>query len=222
MDLLTGVASQLATTILNARLYEQTRRAVEELDALNRQLTGEAWQSYVQTRSPDAVIWHANDPRLSQMGSQQAEQLAAGKIAMERVADEAEISVPIALRGQLIGALRFHAPADKWTDDAQAIATSIAGHLAHAAENTRLIEQTQRTARREKQIAQAADRIHRASDLDAILQTAVQEIAHITGSTDVGIQLGTDSTQHSGDNGHQPIAPATEKQADQSTLAATV
>ncbi|MBI5568127.1 MAG: GAF domain-containing protein, partial [Chloroflexi bacterium] len=217
MGLLTGVASQLSTAILNARLYEQTRRAVEELNALNRQLTGEAWQSYVQTRSPDAVIWHANDPRLSQVGSQQAEQLAAGEVTVERVANEAEIpptdgdcliSVPIALRGQLIGALRFRTAANKWDDNARAMATSIAGHLAQAAENTRLIEQTQRTARREQQIAQAADKIHRASDLNTILQTAVQEIARITGSTDVGIQLGASSAldlEHQHDlqpNGH--------------------
>ncbi len=137
---------------------------------------------------------------LSQMSRAQAEQLAAGEIAVQPVADEADspskdedclISVPIALRGQLIGVLRFRAPANKWTDEAQAIATSIASHLSQAAENVRLVEQTQQTAQREKQIAQAADKIHRASDLDTILQTAVAEIARITGIEDVGIHLGS-------------------------------
>ena len=192
IGLLTGVANQLAIAILNARLFEQTRRAVEELNVLNRQLTGEAWQRYAQTRSPDAVIWHANDSTLSPVGREEVARRAADAVAGPRDAAEAEISVPITLRGQLIGALRFRAAAHQWTDEAQAIAISIAGHLAQAAENTRLIEQTQRSAQREKQIAQAADKIHRASDLDAILQAAVAEVARLTGSTEVGIQLGTE------------------------------
>jgi len=210
INLLTNVASQMAVAIVNARLFEQTRRAVEDLDALNRRLTGEAWQSYVAARAPGAVIWHASDPNLTQIGENQAEQLAAGVVAVQQLDTDVDISVPIALRGQLIGALRFRAPADKWTAEAQAIATNIAGHLAQAAENTRLLEQTQRTAQREQQIAQAADKIHRASDLQSILQTAVQEIARITGSTDVGIQLGTATTEppSANGNGHQPAEQA--------------
>jgi GAF domain-containing protein len=214
VELMENVASQLSVAIVNSQLLEQTRQAVDELNALNRRLTGEAWQNYAQLRSPTAVIWYANDPTLSQVGRAQAEQLAAGTIAVQQAANEADvppkdgdclISVPIMLRGQLIGALRFRAPTDKWTDEAQAIATSLAGHVAQAAENTRLIEQTQQTAQREKQIAQAADKIHRASTLDAILQTAVAEIARITGAEDVGIQLSAPSTPASTHgNGQHP------------------
>ena len=208
VELMENVASQLSVAIVNSQLLEQTRQAVDELNALNRRLTGEAWQNYAQLRSPTAVIWYANDPTLSQVGRAQAEQLAAGTIAVQQAANEADvppkdgdclISVPI------IGALRFRAPTDKWTDEAQAIATSLAGHVAQAAENTRLIEQTQQTAQREKQIAQAADKIHRASTLDAILQTAVAEIARITGAEDVGIQLNAPSTPASTHgNGQHP------------------
>lgn len=216
IDLLSSVANQLTIAILNARLFEQTRRAVEELNTLNRQLTGEAWQAYTQQRSPDAVVWYANDPVLTQVSPAQAQALAAGEVTVQAADDEAEISVPISLRGQLIGALRFRAPAAKWTAEAQAIATSIAGHLAQAAENTRLIEQTQRSAQREKQISQAADKIHRASDLQSILQTAVQEIARLTGSAEVGIQLGKPESR---DDGYQRNGqPA----ADESTALAGV
>ncbi len=49
VGLLENVASQLAVAIRNAQLLEQTRQAVDELNTLNRRLTGEAWQSYVQS-----------------------------------------------------------------------------------------------------------------------------------------------------------------------------
>jgi len=67
---------------------------------------------------------------------------------------------------------------------------TIAGEVALAIENARLIEQTQRTAQREKDIANAADRIHRSIDLDAILHIAVEEVMRIAGTTEVAIQLG--------------------------------
>ncbi len=75
---------------------------------------------------------------------------------------------------------------------------TIAGEVALAIENTRLIEQTQRAARREKDIAAAADKIHRSIDLDAILQTAVEEVMRIAGTSEVAIQLGLTTRQGNG------------------------
>ena len=67
---------------------------------------------------------------------------------------------------------------------------TIAGEVALAIENARLIEQTQRAAQRERDITGAADKIHRARDLEEILQTAVHEVMRIAGTTEVAIQLG--------------------------------
>ena len=122
------------------------------------------------------------------------------------------------LRGQLIGALRLRVPADRWTDDLATIVTTIAGHLARSAENTRLIEQTQRNALREKEIAAAADRIYRASDLDAVLHTALAEVQRIVGVSEVGIRLGalSGAASGAGGNGHQP-APSLTLQQEQAT-----
>jgi GAF domain-containing protein len=185
------LADQVAVAIVNARLFEQTRQAVDELNALNRRLTGEAWQSYVQTRAPDQVVWHSNDPALAPAPQAEADRPAVGDVTVTP-------SVPIMLRGQLIGALRFHAPAGQWTDEAQVLATSVAGHLAQAAENARLIEQTQHTAQREKQIAVAADNIHRATDLEEVLRATIAEVYRITGVSDVGIQLGIATADDNG------------------------
>jgi GAF domain-containing protein len=184
------LADQVAVAIVNARLFEQTRQAADELNALNRRLTGEAWQTYVQTRAPDQVVWHSNDPALTPVSQVEADRPAEGEMTVTPRAAEADRSVPIMLRGQLIGALCFQAPADKWTDEAQVLAASVAGHLAQAVENARLIEQTQHTAQREKQIAVAADNIHRATDLEEVLRATIAEVHRIIGISDVGIQLG--------------------------------
>jgi GAF domain-containing protein len=62
--------------------------------------------------------------------------------------------------------------------------------VALAIDNARLIEQTQRTAQREKEVAVAADQIHRSMNLETILNTALSEIVRITGIEEVAIQFG--------------------------------
>jgi GAF domain-containing protein len=75
-------------------------------------------------------------------------------------------------------------------DDELALIQSVIQQMSLALENQRLTDIAQHAAQREKQIAVAADKIHRANDLEAILRTAVAEISRITGVEDVGIQLG--------------------------------
>jgi GAF domain-containing protein len=89
-----------------------------------------------------------------------------------------------------------------WNDDMRVALESIAGHMAQAAENTRLLDQTERDAQREKAIADAADKIHRAMTLDRVLQTAIAEINRITGLGGVSIQLGFGESAAAEDNGH--------------------
>jgi GAF domain-containing protein len=187
------MADQVAGAVENARLFEQAQRTLDELDTLNRRLTGEAWRSYLKRRSDQAVTWLANDQTLTPLPS--ADELTVGGAISEKpagaAAEEALVTVPIALRGQPIGALRFRVPARAWNEDLATIATNIAGHIAQAAENARLIEQTERAAQREAAIALAADRIHRASDLEGVLRTAVAEVSRIVGIDDINIQFGT-------------------------------
>ncbi len=200
------MADQLTIAVSNAQLFEQTRQTIGELDALNRRLIGEAWDAYTQHKGGEqAFVWHSNDEQITPLTQADLPQLDVDQTLTQSISDEEYVSVPVALRGQIIGALRFHVPAKQWTENAQNLATSIAGHLAQAVENARLIEQTQLTAAREKQVATAADRIHRATDLDRVLRTALEEIGRITGAQEIGIQLGTASTVPANGNGrHAP------------------
>ncbi len=87
-------------------------------------------------------------------------------------------------------------------DDLQTALQSIASHVAQAAENARLLEQTEQTAQREKAISGAADKIHRASSMDKVLQTAIAEINRMTGLAGVSVQLGFGQTEAPEGNGH--------------------
>jgi len=193
---ISALSDQAAVALQNRLLYEQTRAALQEVDAINRRLTGEAWEMYLHHQAGQQVISFTDDSQTApDLLSQLDGPLTAGEISIEPAEDdqsEATVSAPILLRGQPIGALRMRTPLDSWDKDTEAILTGIAGHIAQAVENARLIEQTQRTASRERAINEINARVRQTIDLDAILRTAVNELgqslqaARVTARINVG------------------------------------
>jgi GAF domain-containing protein/HAMP domain-containing protein len=198
MQTLTG---QAAVVLQNRQAVADTQAALAQLDAVNRRLTGEAWEGFLRRRVASGVRWIGTADRAQQANLPEvAEALSTGQIATRPLNGSGQlgVAVPIKLRDVSIGALRLVVLRKAWNAELRAMLDSIAGHIAQAAENARLIEQTQHTAQREKQIAQAADKIHRASDLGSILRAAVEEVSRIVGVEDVGIQLGADQRPGNG------------------------
>jgi GAF domain-containing protein/HAMP domain-containing protein len=168
--LVRSAAEQLGVVLSNLQLTSEMQATLDRVALLNRRLSGEAWGSYLSNRERWVV--------------------ESGQTLLAPVVSE--LHVPIVVRGETIGTFDVvDARTDRqWHEDELTMLQTIAGEVALAIENARLIEQTQRTAQREKDIASAADKIHRAINLDAMLQTAVEEVMRIAGTTDVAIQLG--------------------------------
>jgi len=168
--LVKSAAEQLGVVLNNLELTTEMQTTLERVALLNRRLSGEAWGSY--------------------LGSRERWMVESGRAPATITATS--LQLPLVIRGETIGTFDVaDARADhQWQEDEITMLQTIAGEVALAIENARLIEQTRRTAQREKDIATAADKIHRSVNLDAILQTAVAEIMRIAGTTEVAIQLG--------------------------------
>lgn len=194
--------SQVASALENVSLLEQQRHMLDELDVINRRLTGEVWAEQFRVRGG----WRV---RVAQSGPKPIEQDRLPEIDLavatrQPVAWSQEenppspspyqsaMAAPIVLRGEVIGALQVGETTRtrQWSAEDLAFIQAVADQVALAVENARLLEQTQRAARRERVIAEAADRIHRPTDLETILRTAVEEVSRITGSSDVRVRLG--------------------------------
>jgi hypothetical protein len=70
--------------------------------------------------------------------------------------------------------------------------------MSMAAENLRLLEETQRRENRERLTREITDEMRRATDLDTLIQTTVQEMARALGTSSTFVQLTT--PPESGDN----------------------
>ena len=73
-------------------------------------------------------------------------------------------------------------------------AQSLVDQVGQVLETARLLDETERAAQREKAVAEAADKIHRSTDIESVLQSAITELQRITGRRGISVQLGFGST----------------------------
>jgi hypothetical protein len=106
-------------------------------------------------------------------------------------AQEEAFSIPVQLRGESIGRLHIKPISEdhQWTDDEIAIIRATAERVALAAENARLILESQKNAAKEQVIGEISSKIGAAINLDNILQTTLREMGRILPGAEISIQV---------------------------------
>lgn len=196
------VANQVAVAIDNARLFAESRRALDEMEAVQRRYLGQAWSEFLQTQmfsgyqqsreglSPLAAALLPDVDRVLAAGGQPLVDTGA-----DTPSGAAKLVVPIKFREQPIGALGLKADVTReWSGEDIALAEAIAEQLALAAENLRLLDETQRRAARERLTREITDKMRRATSVEDLIETAAREVASAFGSSDTFVQLGPPET----------------------------
>jgi DNA-binding LacI/PurR family transcriptional regulator/GAF domain-containing protein len=194
------MASQVANAIENVRLFEQSRVALAEMEATQRRYIERAWteyrrviatSGYRQTGAERMPLGKEVLPEVQQAMAEQHPLVWHGD--GDGGTDSALLLVPIMLRGQPIGAIGFRAEGEKqeWSAEDINLVETISEQLALAAENLRLIDETQRRAAREELTREITDKMRRATNVEEIVQTAVDELFSTLRTTRTFVRLGT-------------------------------
>ncbi len=194
-----GLASLLAVALENHRLSEAALRAQHELAALNQQVIGEDWSAFARKRSRRGVMWFSTGEDYTAL-PEVGEALAQSHVVTRPLADNNQlgIAVPIVLRDTSLGAFRLVVPRQRWNEEMLATLESIAGHVAQAAENVRLLSVTEERFARERALGEATDRVRRRTEIESILETAATELARYLNASRVAVHLGADSERADG------------------------
>jgi GAF domain-containing protein len=196
-NLLLQAASLLSSAIENRRLFERTQAALKEVEATHLRYLKREWTEYLravkttsyETKRPDgAPLGDMVLPEVRQAVEQQGATVLTGDGR-----DHSALVAPIALRGAVIGALGIHDDdgTRQWTPGEIALVEAVAERLALAAENLRLLDETQRSAARDRLTHEVTDEMRRATDIDALMQAVVRKAADALGVPGAFVQLGT-------------------------------
>ncbi len=91
-----------------------------------------------------------------------------------------ELSLPIDLRGQVIGALGLRRDGrDSWSDEEVALVTAVTDQLAQTIENLRLLDETSRRAAREQAAGEITARIRSEMEIEKVLERALVELGDL-------------------------------------------
>jgi len=185
--MLSLLANQVSIAIENARLFEETSRALSESEAVSRQTILDTWRKlpaeqnllgYRYTLTGAAPLHQPLD--LSEVEKSRSK---AGQ------SEASQIVVPIELRGERIGSLVVQSPtgAAELDQDRIDLIKAVAERVAISAENARLFDETTRRAERERTVSDITGKIRSVNDPQAMIQIAIEELRNALGATRVEV-----------------------------------
>ena len=180
------LADQVSLALENARLFDETRRALAESEIINRRSTHETWNrlpeqqkllGYRYNVAGASPLKHPVSITRRNTGKENNKQL-----------ETSQTVVPIELRGVMIGTLVVQSPSGKdWNEDQLDLIKAVAERVALSAENARLFEETTARAEREKLVSDITSKIRGQSDSQSMIDTAINELRSALGASRVEI-----------------------------------
>jgi GAF domain-containing protein/HAMP domain-containing protein len=183
IQMLDLLADQVSLAIENARLFDDTRKALAEAELMARRSTREAWSRLPEQQQ---LLGYRYDVA-GAAPLRQPVRLAAGD-GREKKTESTHTVVPIALRGEVIGELVVQSLSGKtWSSDQVDLIKAVAERVALSAENARLFEETTARADRERLVSEITGKIRSKNNPQIMIQTAIEELQAALGASRVAV-----------------------------------
>ncbi len=103
--------------------------------------------------------------------------------------------VPISVRGKTVGVMRLSKPdnARGWQESELDLAKTLATELSGAMDSARLFDETRKQAERERVVGEITTRMRETMNVEAVVQTAADEIYNLLDLEQVAIHFTADS-----------------------------
>lgn len=186
VQMLSLLADQVSLAIENARLFEETRRALGEAEAVSRQITRDAFNRLAVEQT--LVGYQYNVAGAKPLTTPVDLTGTGGGKPRQKQTETNQVVVPIELRGEIIGTLAVQAPsANAFKKDQIDLIKAVAERVALSAENARLFEETARRAERERMVSDITGKIRSVNDPEEMIKTALEELRAALGASRVEI-----------------------------------
>jgi GAF domain-containing protein len=186
------LAEQIAIAIQNANLFDEAEKALETARMSYAEISRGAWNKILHDQPRIGFL--ATPPATVQIHSEHLEPNLAQAVESGNIIvgnDGLTVSMPIKVRGQIIGAIRLKKSeiSEAWTQEETNLVSALSDQLSGALESARLYKESQQHAARESLISDISARISAVSQTDAILRETVHELGQTIGNASITFQL---------------------------------
>ncbi len=180
-EVLSTLADQIAVAIENARLFEQSRETLQELEKTFQQYVRTEWKRFIDASTVKGYI--AQPASLKTISTSFQKDDKKGK-------SDTTYQVPVKLRDVVIGHVNIDLdkPVAEYSEDELEIIHAAVERFTLALENARLLETTSRRARRERLVSEVTSKIRSTNDPDKMVKTAMEELKNILGANKVELK----------------------------------
>jgi GAF domain-containing protein len=202
------LADNVAIAIDNARLFEETerrlaenqqlvaqmRQSTEEVERLNDRLTGRFWKDFLNQQDVPSLDLDLSTQAVSTDNTwtpsiKQA--IQSNQSVQSKSTDAQTVTVPLRVRGQVIGAMEFEMDEKgSLSDEDLAMMEEVSEQLGLAAESNRLYETSQRIAQREALVNEISTRLQSGTSVEMTLTSAARSLKDVLKANRVAIRLG--------------------------------
>lgn len=201
VTILQVLADQVAMAIGNKLLLARVQESIEAERRAFGELSSQAWVERLQMRVTPGFI--SDESGISKidgaLNAEAKEALESGRSVAYSGDTNGQVNqplaVPIKIHGNVVlGLIETHKPTEEgpWTSQEIELLESIGDQLGSALENARLFEETQRQAERERIAADVSSQVWSSTDVNSILQTAVNELGRALNASKGTIRLTSD------------------------------
>jgi GAF domain-containing protein len=170
IEVLKTLADQVSLAIQNARLFDQTQKALSEAEVVSRQNLHQAWSRLPKTQKISGY-------KYSITGTTPLEDNEPGS---QGKSSKREMDVPINFRGETIGTLTVQVPPDeRISPDQIDLIKAVAERVALSAENARLFDETQKRAAQLESLNEMGRVVSQQIELKGVLRASYDQLTRI-------------------------------------------
>jgi len=199
IQLLTTLADQVSIALGNARLYEETKKALLESEMLYHNDIQTGWSEFTRSQKLAGIRRQGLKSNLllepvSIPGAVEASR--SGEAYHQKNMDgnqgSTQTTIPMKLRGEIVGMLNIKTDDERqWNTDEMDIITAIIERAALSIESARLLSESRNAAEKERAIGEISAKISAGTEIETILKTTVRELGNRIGGAQITVEMGS-------------------------------
>lgn len=162
-EILQTLADLVAISFDNARLINETKSLVSQLEMNTNIQTERTWRKLTSRQKPAYQYTPAG---------------VRPVFSTNKKDNDDGLHIPLVLHGQKIGMIKLKrkGEAAHWSERERVLVEKIADQVALALENSRLVDEAQKSALRDQVIANVSTRVRETLDIESVVRTAATEL----------------------------------------------